>query len=267
MKKKPEPIVSEFPPYKEDTALVGDFSLGDIGLESLDFDLAGFDLSGLDGEASAARLTTRYVKPPLYVGERRTAVKYERAVELVHDTGRAILDGERVDALLAGNFIFGDFFEALAVEANLWIDDLTLSTLALSQENVDSLHNLMAGDYLGTLNIVVSDYWYAHNRANVSYVHEQLDIGDRFQLAVAGVHTKIALIRAGERKIVIHGSANLRSSRSVECITIETSPALYDFHHAWHHTILAHYATIRKAPRAAALFTLLTEGDDHGKRK
>src|SRR5690606_9625226 len=105
-----------------------------------------------------------------------------------------ILAGERVFAVVSGNFIFGDFVEAFAVENNLWIDELTISTLAISKDNVDSLHNLLAGDYLGALNLIVSDYWYAHNRANMAYVYEKLDIGDRFQIAIAGTHTKIVLL-------------------------------------------------------------------------
>ncbi|HET7321866.1 MAG TPA: hypothetical protein VFI96_05165 [Longimicrobiaceae bacterium] len=244
-----------------DIDIIPGLDLGDIGLADLDFDLSAFDLSGIDG-AEEAKINTRYVKPPLYLGERRSAVLYDR----VHDVSDAILAGERVDAVLSGNFIFGDFFEAFAVETNSFIDDLTLSTLSLSQENVDSLHNLLAGDYLGSLNLIVSDYWYAHNRPNVSYVYEQLDLEDRFQLAVAGVHTKIAMLRFGERKILIHGSANLRSSRSVEVVTIETNPALYDFHRAWHETILQRYATVRKGIRASALFDLISQGESDGQR-
>ncbi|HET7321183.1 MAG TPA: hypothetical protein VFI96_01730 [Longimicrobiaceae bacterium] len=232
-----------------------DLDLGDIGLAGFDLDLDGFDIGGSQG-----KVETRYVKPPFYVGERRAPALYERAVDLVRDIGPAILAGERVDAVVSGNFIFGDFLEAFAVEANVLIDDLTLSTLSISKDNTDSLHNLLAGDYLGALNIVVSDYWYSHNRVNLAYIYEQLDLKDRFQLAVAGIHTKITLLRIGERKIVMHGSANLRSSRSVENVTIETNPAVYDFHHGWHARILERYATVRKSLRVGHLFDLIQEG-------
>lgn len=232
-----------------------DLDIGDIGLDELDLDLKGFDLGMGDvfGE-----IETRYVKPPLYVGKRRAPVRYEYAEELAQEIGPAIMAGERVDAVVSGNFIFGDFIEALLVEENALCDDLTLSTLSINQENVDSLHNLIKGDYLGELNIVVSDYWYSHNRRALPYIYEKLDIDDKFQLAVAGIHTKITLLRIGERKIVMHGSANLRSSRSVENFVIETDPVAYDFHRDWHQTILDHYATIRKAPRAGALWDILT---------
>lgn len=229
------------------------FDFGDFGGGGLDLDLGSFDI----GDEGERRVQTRYIKPPLYVGARRGPVLYDRAVDLVRETAEAILAGERVDAIVSGNFIFGDFLEAFAVETNSYVDDLTLSTLSVSKDNVDSLHNLMAGDYLGALGIIVSDYWYSHNRVNVQYIYDQLDISDRFQLAVAGTHTKITLMRIGDRKIVMHGSANLRSSRSVENFTIETSAEAYDFHFAWHRSLLENYATIRKSVRATELFDTL----------
>lgn len=231
-----------------------DFEMPDFGMEEIDFDLSGFD-----AEMQAATVDNRYVKPALFRPVKSSAVKYERAEGLAQSLGDAILSGERIDAILSGNFVFGDFIEALAVGANTKFDDITMSTLSVSQENVDSLHNLMAGDYLDTLNIIVSDYFWAHNRINAPYIYEQLDMGDRFQLAVAGTHTKITLIKHGDAKIVMHGSANLRSSRSVEAVTIETNATLYDFHMDWHQKILERHATIKKSVRASALFDLITK--------
>lgn len=249
----------------------GSVADGIDGLDSLDemldtLDLGGFDVGDIDLDMDAfadlgesfGQINTRYVKPPLYTGARKGPLMYERAAELARDVGPAIMAGERVDAVVSGNFIFGDFIEAFAVEQNVLIDDLTLSTLSISQDNVDSLHNLIVGDYVRELNIVVSDYWYSHNRRNLPYIYEKLDIADRFQFAVAGIHTKITLMRIGDRKLVMHGSANLRSSRSIENFVIETDPVGYDFHRAWHQTILDHYGTIRKAVRAQALYDLIT---------
>lgn len=43
-------------------------------------------------------------------------VKYNRAAELAVRTAQALKDGDTIHAILSGNFIFGDFLEALAVE-------------------------------------------------------------------------------------------------------------------------------------------------------
>lgn len=224
------------------------------------------DAAAFSPNKPAKSLGNRYCLPRAFTPVGAFHVKYDRAADLAREMADKILNGDRVDALLSGNFIFGDLIEAFAVETNAYIDDLTLSTLSFSEENVQSLRNLMVGGYLDQLNIVVSDYFWSHNRINAPAIYEALDMGDRFQLAVAGIHTKIALMRIRDRKIVIHGSANLRSSRSLEAITIETNPDLYDFHMGWHSIILQHYATIRKSLRAQALFDEITRGaSDKGK--
>ena len=205
------------------------------------------------------RLETRYCKPKMYRHVRATAVKYDRAKDLVTEMLPAIIAGERIDCLVSGNFIFGDIFVALAVEANSFIDRLAICTLSISQENVDSLHNLLTGDYVGRLDLIVSDYFWSHNRASAPYIYEQLDVESRFQLAVGGIHAKIALIQIGERKIIIGGSANLRSSRCVEVFTIETNDTLFDFHAEWMDKTLVAYGTIRKGIRAGALYDLIKD--------
>ena len=224
-------------------------------LDDLDLNL-DFDLFA---EKTGKRLNNRYCKPKKYRHVSQNMVKYERAVELVDSMSSAILAGDTVHALLSGNFIYGDFFEAFAVQNDLLIDDLTISTLAYGKDNVDSLKNLLVGDYVKQLNLIVSDYFYSHNRDNVLYTYEQLDIDNKFQLAIAGTHTKVALFKIGDKKIVITGSANLRSSRSVEEITIQTNPDLYDFHMQWHSEILEQYATIKKSIRAGKLWEMLDE--------
>lgn len=249
-----DPTIPDLDGLNMDELNLDNLDLGDVGLEGMDFDLGAFDLGEVLGEVE-----TRYVKPPLYVGKRRAPVMYERAAELARDIGPAIMAGERGVAWLSGNFIFGDFIEALLVETNEFCDELTISTLSLSPNNVDSLHNLIVGDYVGEINLVVSDYFYNHNRAALPYIYSQLDIGDKFQLAVAGTHTKVTLMRCGDRKIVLDGSANLRSSRSVERMAYVTDPVVYDADYEVHRLILDHYATIKKAPRAGALWDLITK--------
>lgn len=225
----------------------------------VDFDLGGFDF---DFDDEIEKPSNRFILPKVHSKVRSAAVKYEYAEDMVIDCGQAILDGEKVHAVVSGNFIFGDFFEALAVKFNIKFDDITLSTLSLSKDNVDSFNNLLAGDFLGSLNVIVSDYFWSHNRQNAPYIYNKLDINNMFQLAVAGTHTKITLIKIGDQKIVIKGSANLRSSRCVEEFTVETCEELYDFHKEWHDEILKEYGTIQKSIRASMLFDKITENTE-----
>lgn len=184
-------------------------------------------------------------------------VKYERAAELAVATAEALKEGDTIHALLSGNFIFGDYLEALSVENLVKFKSMTLSTLAMSDENVISLENLLASGLLGHLDLIVSSYFWSHNRQNAKFIYETLCDPFGTRLAVAGIHTKIALIETDKSKIVIQGSANMRSSRTIEVVTIEQNAELYDFHKLWHDNILTDYAVTKKERRASNLWNLI----------
>jgi hypothetical protein len=138
---------------------------------------------------------------------------------------------------------------------------MTISTLSLSQDNIDSLANLLNWGYIDELNLVVSAYWFSHERWTlVPYCYEVLDKDNKFQLAVAGIHTKTCQFESlGGKKIVIHGSANLRSSGNIEQFTIEENPQIYDFYDEVYSNILDRYATIRKQIRGKDLWKTMNK--------
>lgn len=179
-------------------------------------------------------------------------VKYKNALQMARDIGPMNTPGQRVFAVVDGSFIFGGFIEAFLVTHNMLAKRMIISTLSLSQENIDSLKSLIIGDYLHQLDMVVSDYFYSHERHGlVNYMYEHLDIDNRFQLAVCRTHTKICLIETGcGQFFTIHGSANLRSSDNIEMFEIENDRALYEFNASWHDEVIQKYQTINKAVRS-----------------
>lgn len=217
-----------------------DFDIGDVGGFDLeDVNLSDFNL--MDGYEEE----TRIMKPKLYA-LKRSQVMYDNACRLADD-----LPWEkriRYDVIVSGNFIFGDFIEAFIVKNNAKVPRMTISTLSLSQDNVDSLVNLIVGGYVEELNLIVSAYFYSHERGSlIPYIYQELDRDNRFQLAVAGIHTKTCHFEtAGGKRIVIHGSANLRSSGNIEQFTIEENGELYGFYDGIYNDIINRYATIRK---------------------
>jgi hypothetical protein len=117
-------------------------------------------------------------------------VKYANAEKFANEIGPMPV-GFRAFAILDGKFIFGDFLEALIVKNNWLCEDITISTLSMSQDNIDSLANLLNGGYVRALNIVISHYYFATERSGLMpYVYEKLDVNDALQVAVASVHTK-----------------------------------------------------------------------------
>lgn len=198
----------------------------------------------------------RYCKPAM---SKSKNVKYKNASEL--SKAIEIKQNERYFCIIDGSFIFGDFIEAFIYDRAMKVKELTLSTLSMSQENIDSLYNLMSKGYLDKLNIIISDYFYSHERQNlVKYMYHKLDIDDRFQLSVCRTHTKICMFETemgGGRKYVIHGSANLRSSDNIEQFMIEENSELYDFNKLFHDKIIDNFATIKKSLRGKKLFNLI----------
>ncbi len=184
-------------------------------------------------------------------------MKYELAQQLAKDVTPEA--GMRHFCFLSGRFIAGDFLEAWIVEHNIHVKDLTVSTLSMSEANIDSLANLINGGFVEKMNIVVSDYFFSHERHNlVPYMLKELDKEDRFQLAVCGTHCKLSLIETTHgNKVVIHGSANLRSSGNLEHICIEENKQLYDFNYQIQKSIIDKYWVVKKALRHEQLWNTL----------
>ena len=176
----------------------------------------------------------------------QTAV-FENAMELAK--AMRLYEGFRAFCLLSGNFIFGDFLEAMTTLDKWRIERLTIHTLTMSQDSIESLENVLIMDEPSQLHIIMSDYWYAHEQGRANgllwELYDKCDIGDGFRLAFCRTHAKICTVqtKAGH-KIVIHGSANMRSHGVMEQFTIENDPDLYDFIERWNDGILDRYDII-----------------------
>ena len=214
-----------------------------------DIDIAEFEGLDMDDDLDFSFETEqkRFINP----GKKKITskpVKYRNALQLAKQIGD-IEKEDRFFIFLDGTFVFGDFIEAWIIQNQYNVLEMTISTLSMSENNVDSLGNLLHGDYVQKLNIIVSDYFFAHERRLlVPYMYQELDIDNKFQLAVARVHTKICLPETEcGKKILIHGSANLRTSGNVEQIVIECDEDLFEFNDQWHQEIIEKYKTINKS--------------------
>lgn len=232
--------------YTSDNGLGFDFEL-DLG-PSVEFD-SGF----LDENKD------RYHNPAPYKGIKEKHVKYDYAIRAANNI--VLGEGTRSHMVTAGSFEFGDFIEAILKLNNAQCKHMSVSTLSMSQNNVDSFGNLLHDGWVDKLDLIVSDYFFAHERKDlIPYLLHELDVDDKFQLAVAGTHTKIVLFETyGGKKVVMHGSANLRSSGCLEQTTIEENPGLYDFYLNFHNSIIAEYSTINKPIRHKKLWQVVAK--------
>lgn len=226
--------------------------MGDIGFDA-SLDAAAFDMA-IPGDCE---LETRHIKPAYHKPVPQRMIREQYANDFAKSL--KLERGMRVHAVVSGNFIFSHFIRALLMEHNIRATRMVISTLSMSQDCIEALRDVCDLGYCDRLDLIVSAYFYSHERHQlIPYLYESLDNDQstaEFQLAVAGTHCKTVLIETeGGSKLVIHGSANLRSSGCLEQFSIEENPDLFDFHMGYSERILETYKTIRKEVRMAKLW-------------
>lgn len=224
------------------------------------FDFSELDVFDFDTDAFGMEedhmLETRLIKPPL--SKDKTAA-WKNAVKTASKIN--IEPGMSYFGIIDGSFIFGDLIEALFTQKLIRAHRMDISTLSMSEDNVDSLATLIQKGYVKELNLIVSDYFYSHERNTiVKYIYQELDIDNRFQLAVAGTHTKIITARLTSGiNLAIHGSANLRSSGNIEQIVVQDSAEICDFMEHINDTIIEKFKTINKSVRRNILWQTVVQ--------
>jgi len=190
----------------------------------LEFNMSDFNISDIQP------VNDRYIKPK--ISKKVDTIKYENAASLAKKI--KLSPGEQIHGIVKGNFIFGDFIEALLYEKKVICEKMYLSTLSLSQNNIDSLSMLLNKGYIKNLVMVVSNYFYSHYKNDLmKYLLKQLDIDNRFDIYVIRNHTKICLMEISNIKLILSGSSNLRSSMSIEQFILQEDKELYQFYKEW----------------------------------
>jgi hypothetical protein len=228
-----------------------DLELFDVEPSDIEFTLDLDDLGGLeelDGDTPPAAKPKYLITTPRKVNRCHANMVHVRHADDFLNAVQLPKNGEVVTCVVSGFFVFGDLIEKLADKLG-YINEITISTLSMSDENVDMFARMVENDQLGHINMLVSSYFYAHERNNtfarlLNSIHpEDLDVG------VASVHTKIICIDSEAGKFVLSGSANLRTSRNFEQFDIAHSEQLHDFHASWMVKLIDRYAIIKKPLR------------------
>ncbi len=107
-------------------------------------------------------------------------------------------------------------------------EELILSSLSMNMDSFDKLEQIKCKKHL-----LISSYFLATNPKNIIgrlYRNQQLD---NWKIGMWRNHTKHALWSCGGQWFFFHGSANLRSSGSIESMSWYNSEALYKFNRQW----------------------------------
>jgi len=225
---------------------------------NLDFDLSAtgedFDLDLTFDNDFLNQHENRYINPKPHKEIPEQNLYFNNALKLAEQL--EIHKNQIAHVIVSGNFIFGDFLEAFFLAKDIQTKKLSISTLSMSEGNVDSLANLIEWNRVKELEVIISDYFFAHERRSmIPYMLKELDRNDTFQLAIAASHTKICLFETQRGlKMVMHGSANLRSANCTEQFMIEENSELFDFYTEYHTRIIDEYKLINKSVRGEKLW-------------
>lgn len=153
-----------------------------------------------------------------------TKVLYRNALKFAKELK---FDGSSYFCYLDGSFVFGDFIEAIFEHNQFYTDELIISTLSLSSVNIQSLKNLVNGKYVGKITLILSRYFYNHEKFKLMKLVAEIP---KCWIYVAPIHIKQVLFKTEKGNYLsFYGSANLRSSQSIEQIEIKDNKGLYDY--------------------------------------
>ena len=217
-----------------DAHLAPMLTMSDVDAE-LDFDLSDFQIfnTGSGGFFDESKAQKRILQPRIDVKDISHKVLFESAEKFAQQID--LRENARTFAWVSGNFIFGDIIEALVTTRHMIPREIYICSLSISQENIDSLKNVMlACPELEKLTIVLSGYFYSHEKYSlVPYMYAKV----------------IAIETIMGNTLTIHGSANLRSSNSIEQIMVERGRDLYEFNAAIIDKIASKLAPSTTTPR------------------
>jgi hypothetical protein len=135
-------------------------------------------------------------------------------------------------AITPGDFIFNDLITAVCRTRKPLA--LHIATLSMSKANVDSLTAELRAENVGSIAILISNFFEKTNVAIFEHLTKAAADHPAFTVAVERTHAKVALFQFGKSdRLTIETSANLRSSQNIEQITAIADPRLYDFHRQW----------------------------------
>jgi len=135
--------------------------------------------------------------------------------------------GESIDIILPGSVALGDVLWHI-VDNIHQPGPLRVSTLGFGRRWVAGLVDRLRSGQITEARIACSDYFARSDAAEFLDAQQAL-AGWPVTLRAGRTHAKVAVYG----HIAMAGSANLRSCRSIENVTVTNNPALADWHRRW----------------------------------
>jgi hypothetical protein len=142
--------------------------------------------------------------------------------------------GESLHALLTGAYDFLLVLTCVIQSRPATCEHLRLATLSFSRRNVAELCRLLDAGQVERLTLLASDFMARSNAAVFQGAQTELAEARLQTVASARCHAKVACLAfADGLRLVFEGSANLRTNKNLEQMTVINDPGLHDWHAAW----------------------------------
>lgn len=205
----------------------------DNGIEEL---LARMDAPGVSRAEcfpfGGTLLHTQRKKETLKVADRRAARRFVEAKNA--DCVIAVLPaaGDSTHCILPGDFVFCDLLARL-VDRHGCPMRIDISTLSLSEGNVQTLVDILNHHAAPALTLVASVYFWSTNQSIARAIETRLAPHPRCRVALGRQHTKLVLVEYPNVSWVFAGSANLRSAGCYEQVVITDDSEVLAFYRGW----------------------------------
>lgn len=139
---------------------------------------------------------------------------------------------ETVHAIMGGDFACWDLVPAILELVDRPALEVVIATLGFNAKNNHHLGTMLDQGRIGRALVLCSDYFAKSDADTFRDAKARLE-GLGSTLAVCRNHAKVIAIDFGHVAYVVEGSANMRSCKNLEQITIANSRPLFEFHRTW----------------------------------
>jgi hypothetical protein len=142
--------------------------------------------------------------------------------------------GESLHTLLTGYFDFALVLTAILQARPAACAHLRVATLAFSMRNTEELCHLLDGGKVRRLSLLCSDFMRKSNRKTYRGAVAALRDDRGQKVTSARSHCKVVCLAFTDGlRLACEGSANLRTNRNVEQLTVVNSRGVHDWHAGW----------------------------------
>jgi hypothetical protein len=197
----------------------------DFTIDALDLPEIGDLLDIAQADAPARRVVT--------TGTRRTFKQLLQVANAAREIVALPAADEAVHIVMQGNFNCWDIVPAMLQLADEPAARLIVATLGFNRRNADELLRLLDSNKIRSVDFVCSVYFRDMNTNEFTHLADGLEARGH-RIGAARSHAKVIGLQFDSGKTcTAETSANLRSCRNLEQLTLHGSPDVFNFHRQW----------------------------------